>query len=436
MTEHQILLFLGAATFVSVTLTIIIWLRLTRRKILLKAGNEAHTVLINSLKAEKETVEKKLSQQTDEIKELTALIATLKADNRHLELRLTQTETDRQQMLKQFETLSGDILRHQGTQFSEQNIEAVRRLLEPMAEKLGLFEKKVAETYEKGLRDQVDLRAELKKLHELNQQIGSEAAALTHALRTDSATQGTWGEVVLQRILERSGLTEGESFLTQVSATDDAGQRWRPDVVILLPENRHIIIDAKVSLTAWEQYVNATDDNSRQKWLQAHTDSVRHHVTSLGQRDYSSLPQFNTPDFVVLFMPVEAAFGAALQADTTLFQLAWDQRVVLTGPATLLATLRTIASVWRIEQQNRNVREIARQGGLLYDRLMAFADEMNKIGIQIDRLHNTWQKASDKLASGRGNLIARASRLKQLGANTKNQNKFSPDETELTDDET
>ncbi|PKP24554.1 MAG: hypothetical protein CVU06_04840 [Bacteroidetes bacterium HGW-Bacteroidetes-22] len=294
----------------------------------------------------------------------------------------------------------------------------LKAMFDPMAEKIRNFEKQVSETYEKGLRDQVDLRSEIKKLYELNQQISIEASALTHALRTDSAAQGTWGEVVLQRVLERSGLREGESFITQVSVTDDDGNRWRPDVVILLPENRHLIVDAKVSLTAWEQYVNAADDQSRKSLLLAHTESIRRHIVALGNRDYASLPQYNTPDFVVLFMPVEAAFGAALQSDNTLFGLAWEKRVVLTGPATLLATLRTVASVWRIEQQNRNVREIARQGGLLYDRLTAFTEEMSRLGSQIDRLKGTWQKASDRLSNGKGNLIARAARLHQLGANT------------------
>ena len=276
-----------------------------------------------------------------------------------------------------------------------------------------------------------DLRAELKKLHEANRMITNETQSLVNALKNDNATQGSWGEVVLQRILERSGLTEGDTFVTQKQVTDDEGQRRRPDAVILLPDNKHLVIDAKVSLTAWEKLAASADAPSHATWLQHHTESVRRHITLLAQRDYPSLPGYNSPDFVILFMPVEAAFGAALQADPSLFQLAWDKKVVLTGPATLLATLRTVASVWRIENQNRNVLEIARQGGLLHDRLMNFASDMEKIGSQIDRLQSLWQKASDKLSTGKGNLIARASRLKQLGATTRSQNTI----TNPTDDD-
>ena len=359
------------------------------------------------------------ARHMEDVVGFTSRVATLEADNRHLQQELDRREADQKQLTTQFEILSADILRRQGNEFSAQNLAGLKTLLEPMGEKIRDFERKVAESYERGLRDQLDLRSEIKKLHDLNQQISIDAVALTRALRADSAVQGTWGEVVLQRVLERSGLVEGVTFQTQTSVADDDGSRWRPDVVILLPDNKHLIVDAKVSLTAWEHVVNAADEDQRTMWLTAHTESVKRHVIELGSRDYSSLAQFNSPDFVVLFMPVEAAFGAALQHDPSLFGLAWEKRVVLTGPATLLATLRTVASVWRIEQQNRNVYEIARQGGLLYDRLMAFAEEMNKIGLQIDRLKGVWQKASDRLATGKGNLVSRAARLKHLGANTR-----------------
>lgn len=423
MSDHQIIpVVLGLTSLVLSLAIAFIWIQMNKKI----NQHESQLVMKQLLIERAETEHQKLSQEynylrdtySKEVINYSTRIATLESENKFLNNELSRKETDKKQLTEQFEQLSTEILRKQSTEFNNMSMSGIKAMFDPMAERIRNFEKQVSDTYEKGLRDQVDLRSEIKKLYDLNQQISAEASALTQALRTDSAAQGTWGEVVLQRVLERSGLREGESFITQVAVIDDDGSRWRPDVVILLPENRHLIVDAKVSLTAWEQYVNADDDVSRKNFLAAHTESIRRHVITLGNKNYASLPQYNSPDFVVLFMPVEAAFGAALQSDNSLFGLAWDKRVVLTGPATLLATLRTVASVWRIEQQNKNVREIARQGGLLFDRLSAFTEEMNRIGTQIDRLKGTWQKASDRLTTGKGNLIARAARLHQLGANT------------------
>lgn len=403
-----------------VTLT---WFWCVRKRHQLSAEIGMKQVAIDALESELKLLRDSFAQaravNASEMLAFTARVATLETEKRHLQQEIDRRDADQKQLTAQFESLSSEILRRQGQEFSAQHFAGLKTMLEPMGERIRDFEQKVAESYERGLRDQLDLRTEIKKLHDLNQQISTDATALTRALRADSAVQGTWGEVVLQRVLERSGLVEGVTFQTQTSVTDDEGSRWRPDVVIILPDKKHLIVDAKVSLTAWEQVVNAPDEEQRRVWLTAHAESVKRHVIELGNRDYSTLPQFNSPDFVVLFMPVEAAFGAALQHDPSLFGLAWEKRVVLTGPATLLATLRTVASVWRIEQQTRNVFEIARQGGLLYDRLMAFAEEMNRIGLQIDRLKGVWQKASERLTTGKGNLVSRAARLKHLGANTR-----------------
>lgn len=434
MSDHQIIPVILGLTSLFLSLAIaFVWTRMSKRNNMCNSELAVKQHMVERAETECRKLSEEYNNLRDtysrEVIHYSARIATLESENKHLNSEINCKEADQKELTERFEQLSIDILRKQSSEFNDMSMSGIKAIFDPMAEKIRNFEKQVTDTYEKGLRDQVDLRSEIKKLYELNQLISAEAAALTHALRTDSAAQGTWGEVVLQRVLERSGLREGESFITQVSVTDDDGSRWRPDVVIILPENRHLIVDAKVSLTAWEQYVNANDDASRRNWLAAHTDSIRRHVITLGNKDYASLPQYNSPDFVVLFMPVEAAFGAALQSDNTLFGLAWDKRVVLTGPATLLATLRTVASVWRIEQQNKNVREIARQGGLLYDRLTAFTEEMNRIGSQIDRLKGTWQKASDRLSRGKGNLVARAARLHQLGANTHPAE--SPDQNDI-----
>lgn len=430
MTHLPLTPILAGLLFTASAVLIITWIRYLSQKSRLTALLNSETAHNAKLTSEIATLGANFANQQlhfhQEINALTARIATLETENQHLAARLAEAKGDREELLRQFEHLSGNVLRDQGTRVANQNKETLQQLLEPVSNRLGEFSRLVADTYEKGLRDQLDLRAELKRLHDANRQITTETTSLVNALKNDNAVQGSWGEMVLQRILERSGLTEGDTFITQKQVSDDEGQRRRPDVVILLPDNKHLVIDAKVSLSAWEKYINGTDDAERRVSLQSHTDSVRRHITTLGQRDYPSLPDYESPDFVILFMPVEAAFGAALQADPSLFQLAWDKKVVLTGPATLLATLRTVASVWRIEHQNRNVLEIARQGGLLHDRLISFASDMEKIGGQIDRLQALWQKASDKLTTGKGNLIARASRLKQLGANTRSQPDNNP----------
>ena len=431
MNESLLIPLLTATAALTTTVAIALGLLLQKNKSRAETYKQQIAKLNSDL--DKETLSAKTlqNQHHQQVTNLSVSLATLEAENKHLNAQVEQMRIDRGNMLQQFEQLATTVMNQQRNAMTAQNQETLKQLLEPMTSRLGEFSRQVADTYEKGLRDQIDLRAELKKLHEANRMITNETQSLVNALKNDNATQGSWGEVVLQRILERSGLTEGDTFVTQKQVTDDEGQRRRPDAVILLPDNKHLVIDAKVSLTAWEKLAASADAPSHATWLQHHTESVRRHITLLAQRDYPSLPGYNSPDFVILFMPVEAAFGAALQADPSLFQLAWDKKVVLTGPATLLATLRTVASVWRIENQNRNVLEIARQGGLLHDRLMNFASEMEKIGSQIDRLQSLWQKASDKLSTGKGNLIARASRLKQLGATTRSQNTI----TNPTDDD-
>jgi DNA recombination protein RmuC len=291
-------------------------------------------------------------------------------------------------------------------------------ILNPLKEKIQNFEKKVEDTYQKGIKDQTDLKAELKKLYDLNSKISEEANNLTRALKSDSKKQGNWGEVILERVLERSGLVKGQEYDTQVTARSESGELIRPDVIIYLPEKKHIIIDSKVSLLAYEAYINEDDQQERENHLRQHVDSIRSHVKGLSEKNYTHADGFDTPDFVLLFMPIESAFSAAIQADVDLFNFAWEKKIVMVSPTTLLATLRTIASIWKHEKQTRNAMEIAALGGALYDKFVGFHEDLISIGVQIGKLSKTYDDAKNKLKEGRGNLISQAEKLKNMGAKT------------------
>jgi DNA recombination protein RmuC len=276
----------------------------------------------------------------------------------------------------------------------------------------------VEDTYEKGLKDQTDLKAELKKLHDLNLKISDEANNLTKALKGDVKKQGNWGEMILESILERSGLSEGSEYRKQESITAENGQRVQPDVVIHLPDQKHIIVDSKVSLVAYERMVSADSEKERLNNLKEHLQSVRSHIKILSEKHYQNAQGLNSPDFVLLFIPIESSFSIAVQEDNDLFSYAWDNKVVIVSPSTLLATLRTIASIWQQENQTRNALEIARQSGALYDKFVAFVADMEAIGKSIDNTRKTYDSALNKLYSGSGNLVRRAENIRKLGAKT------------------
>ncbi len=319
----------------------------------------------------------------------------------------------------EFENIANKILETNSEKITTVNRKNIGEVLNPLREKIELFEKKVEDTYRQGLKDQTDLRAELKKLYELNARISEEAGNLTKALKGDVKKQGNWGEVVLERILERSGLNEGpQGFRRQFSDVTDDGKRIQPDIVIDLPDNKHIIIDSKVSLVAYEKAVNAADEKERLQAVKEHLLSLKTHIKGLSEKHYQTARQLNSPDFVLLFIPVEASFGLAVQEDHELFSFAWDQKVVLVSPSTLLATLRTIASVWQQENQTRNAIEIARQGGALYDKFVGFVADLEKIGKNISATQNSYTDAMNKLQTGSGNLVSRVENLKKLGAKT------------------
>jgi len=359
-------------------------------------------------------------------------IAKAEVEYRNLQEKLQTQKAELDDLQKkfttEFENIANKILKRNSEEFTAANQKNLGDVLNPLKEKIELFEKKVEDTYQKGLKDQVDLKAELKKLAELNNQISEEARNLTKALKGDVKKQGNWGEVVLERILERSGLTEGQEYRKQFSMSGDDGKRVQPDIVIFLPDKKHIIIDSKVSLVAYERAVNANDEERRAQFVKEHLQSLKAHIKGLSEKHYQTSAGLNSPDFVLLFVPIEASFSIAVQEDQELFAYAWDQKVVIVSPSTLLATLRTIASIWQQENQTRNALEIARQGGALYDKFVSFVGDMAKIGTNLTSTQKSYNEAMNKLQEGSGNLIRRVESLKKLGAKTTKELPLAVDE--------
>ncbi len=379
---------------------------------LLKNDSEGWKLELEKIRGENTNLVGRLEKAKVEYLNLQEKLNTQKAELDEIQKKFTT----------EFENIANKILEKNSEKFTAANQKNLSDVLNPLKEKINLFEKKVDDTYQKGLRDQTDLRAELKKLHDLNSKISEEANNLTRALKGDVKKQGNWGEVVLERILERSGLNEGEQgYQKQFSDTSEDGKRILPDIVINLPDNKHIIIDSKVSLIAYERAVNAATEEERVSHIKEHLLSLKTHIKGLSDKHYQTASKLNSPDFVLLFIPIEASFGVAIQADQELFSFAWDQKVVLVSPSTLLATLRTISSVWQQENQTKNAIEIARQGGALYDKFVGFIADMENIGKNLDTTRKTYDLALNKLHVGSGNLVKRAETIKKLGAKTTKQ---------------
>ena len=351
---------------------------------------------------------------------LTAKIATADADYKNLKEKLDSQKAELEDIQKkfttEFENIAHKILKNNSQEFTQVNQKNINEILNPLKDKIQLFEKKVEDTYQKGIKDQTDLKAEIKKLYDLNSRISQEANNLTKALKSDSKKQGNWGEFILERVLERSGLVKGQEYDTQITARNEQGDLIRPDVIVKLPENKHIIVDSKVSLVAYETFVNTDDPDQKTSFLKQHVESIKTHIKGLSDKNYQNATLFDTPDFVLLFMPIESAFSVAIQSDPDLFNFAWERKIVIVSPTTLLATLRTVSSIWKHEKQTQNAIEIARQGGALYDKFVGFLNDLEDLGNQINRVSKTYDTAKNKLTDGSGNLIKRAETLKKLGA--------------------
>jgi DNA recombination protein RmuC len=355
------------------------------------------------------------------------LTSELESTTRHAEERLELASKQSQEKLSllvdaraeltvQFKNLANDILENKTRTFTEQNKTNMDALLKPLGEKIRDFEKRVEETYDKESKQRFSLEGEIKNLRQLNTQISQDAINLTNALKGQTKTQGIWGEMILERVLESSGLVKGREYEVQVCENDEEGRRMQPDVVVHLPEDRHVIIDSKVNLRAYEQYCTMEDGPGRDEELKKHLTAFRKHVDQLSAKRYQDRFQLNSLDCVLMFVPIEPAYTLALQFDQTLFTEAFEKKIVIVIPSTLHITLRTIEHMWRQEYQSRNAIEIAKRSGALYDKFVGFVEDLEDVGQKLHATQKSYDSAHKKLSSGQGNLINRAELIRQLGA--------------------
>lgn len=358
--------------------------------------------------------------ETQKIISLSAELSQSKANFANLESKLKEQKSELEEIqskfTKEFENLASKILEDKSKRFTEQNKENLDNVLTPLKDKIADFEKKVNDVYHNESRERAALAEQLKQLHELNIQMTEEANNLTRALKGDTKTQGNWGEFILESILEKSGLVKGREFFMQETIKNEEGSNLRPDVIVKLPDEKSMIIDSKVSLTAYEAFNSADDENERKRNLNEHIASIRRHIKGLSPKDYQNLYGLNSLDFVLMFIPIEPAFAVAVQNDQALFYDAFEKNIVIVSPTTLLATLRTISSIWKQEKQTKNALEIAKKGGELYDKLSAFVEDLIKVGTRMDDAKKSYEEAMKKLADGRGNIVSRAQNLKLMGA--------------------
>lgn len=374
----------------------------------------------------------KLEQKEQQVDALNLQIAQLNTrlnqeqverqkDQENLQEKLELLQNNKAQLSQEFENLSNKIFEEKNKQFKQTSQEGLNSLLNPFKDQLEGLRKKVDDVYVAESKDRTALKEQITSLHDLNKQITEEAASLARALRGEKKTQGNWGELVLETVLEKSGLRQGEEYVREKSITDEDGERFRPDVIINLPEEKHIVVDAKVSLNAYTDYVNAENEADRISYLKQHIDAVRMHIKTLADKSYAKLPGVNSPDFVFLFMPIEPAFMVAFEHDDKLFNDAFEQRIVVVTPTTLLASLRTVSSLWSIERQNKNAKQLAEQAGKVHDKLVGFVEDMEKVGKQLGTVQGTYDSAWNKLKEGRGNLISQAHKFKDLGVRVKKE---------------
>ena len=330
-----------------------------------------------------------------------------------------EVEKLQEKFTKEFENLANKILEEKTNKFTEQNKENMKNILSPLQDKIQLFEKKVEDTHKESIDYHAALRQQILGLREMNEQMSKETVNLTKALKGDSKMQGNWGELVLERVLEKSGLEKDREYYVQQAHTSEDGQRVFPDVVINLPDGKKMIVDSKVSLTAYEKFSNEEDETLRNGYLKEHVNSIKRHVDQLGEKNYQDLYQIESPDFVLLFIPIEPAFAMALNEDTSLYNKAFEKNIVIVTPSTLLATLRTIDSMWTNQKQQENAYEIARQAGALYDKFEGFVADLVKVGNKIKDSKTEYDAAMNKLVEGKGNLITSVEKLKKMGAKAK-----------------
>jgi len=361
-----------------------------------------------------------LQEQLTQAHILTAqLQARLEEQQKHGSEKLKLLQDAEAQLKLQFESLANQIFETKSKQFKEQNNQSLNEIVSPLKDQLGDFKKRIEHVYEHETRVRVTLREEISQLRQDTQKMNQEALNLTRALKGDNKTQGNWGEMILEKVLEESGLRKGIEYDPQGAFRDEDNSLFKPDVIIRLPGDKDVVVDSKVSLVAYERYCSTEDDGERIKALKEHSLAVRQHIKGLSEKDYSSLKGLRSLDFVLLFIPIESAFMAAFQADEKVFADAFEHKIVVVTPTTLLATLRTIENIWRYERRNENARIIADKAGALYDKIRGFVEDLDKLGTQLSTVNKTYEGVMNKLTLGQGNLIRQASSFVELGVKVK-----------------
>ncbi len=350
--------------------------------------------------------------------ELSRQQTLLEEENNNHHEKLKILDDSRLLMTAEFKNLANEILEQKSKTFTESNKQNIEEILKPLSEKIQGFEKKVEDTYDKESKQRFSLEQQIKQLQKANVQISQETLNLTNALKGESKTQGVWGEFILERVLEKSGLKKGSEYEVQVSLKDEDGNTKQPDVIVRLPENKDIIIDSKVSLSAYERFSSEDDEKQRDLYLKQHLSSIRNHIKGLSEKNYQNLDSVRNLDFVMMFLPIEAAFTLAVQHDDKLFIDAFEKNIVIVCPSTLLATLRTIQNIWRYEQQNNNAMEIARSAGKLYDKFVLFLQSLDEMGASLEKAQRSYDTAYNRLHTGHGNLVNSVQKLQELGART------------------
>ncbi|MEP3856358.1 MAG: DNA recombination protein RmuC [Porticoccus sp.] len=380
-------------------------------------------VTISRLSEELENQGNRLHQRETELgalnRDKASLEVRLEGERTRYEEQLQLLRQARESLVQEFENLANRIFDAKQQKFSEQSSRTLNSSIDPLRKEIHDFRKKVEDAYDKENAERNKLVGQIVELQKQAQKVGEDAILLANALKGESKFQGNWGEVILERILEQSGLTKGREYETQVALKNEEGDRRNPDVIIHLPDQRDIVVDAKVSLTDYERYCRAELPDEKQRSLKQHILSIRAHINGLSRKAYEQLEGVNSLDFVLIFVPVEAAFMLALEHDHTLFRDAYDKGIILVSPSTLLATLRTIHNIWRYEDQNRNAQQIAAEAGKLYDQLVLVVESLDDLGRHIDRSQEAWQQTRKRLVDGRGNLIKKFEDIKKLGARTK-----------------
>ena len=398
---------------------------------------ERLSAAINQLQLQKEQLERERNNFEKQVQLVAAEKENIRTEKDSLAIQLSKKEVDfenlwerhkeqkneitelQEKFTKEFENLANKILEEKSAKFTEQNSENMKNILLPLQDKIQGFEQKVEQTHKESIDYHAALRQQIVGLSEMNAQMSKETLNLTKALKGDSKMQGNWGELVLERVLEKSGLEKGREYEVQQSFTNNEGNRVFPDVVINLPDGKKMIVDSKVSLVAYERWINEESEILKIDFLKEHVNSIRRHVEQLGNKNYHDLYQIESPDFVLLFIPIEPAFAIALNEDSALYNKAFDRNIVIVTPSTLLATLRTIDSMWANQKQQENAFEIARQAGALYDKFEGFVVDLVRIGNKIKDTKTEYENAMSKLVDGRGNLISSVEKLKKMGAKAK-----------------